>query len=330
MNQTLELSGAGTVKMGTSLIGGGEIKGTASGETLENNGNTISGSGQIGDGTTSDLTLDNSSGTIEALNSTLTIYTGNFITNSAFGTLAAASSGTLQFDDATLDNFGNIQINGGKLAVGLANEAFTLNDGGTVTLVNGTIEALGTANTDTFQSDNTISGTGAFGGGLSETFVLTNSNGGVIEASGGTLILETGNSITNAAGAILEAASGATLQINDAVSNAGTIEDFGTVALNGDTVTDTGSGGITLESNAAILDLEGATVSAGTITNSGTINVTGTATIEGSATITGGALSIASGAKLDIEATNATDTLNAVSVSNLGTIAVDGSASTVT
>jgi len=101
--------------MGTATIGGGEIKGTASGETLENNGNTISGSGQIGDGTTSDLTLDNSSGTIEALNSTLTIYTGNIITNASSGTLAAASFGTLQFDDATLDNFGNIQINSGCL-----------------------------------------------------------------------------------------------------------------------------------------------------------------------------------------------------------------------
>ena len=95
----------------------------------------------------------------------------------------------------------------------------------------------------------------------------------------------------------------------------------GTVALNGDTVNDTGSGSIIVENSTAVLDLEGATVSANTISNSGTINVTGTAEIENNLTIMGGALSIASGAKLEAEDT--TDTLNDVSVTNLGTLQVD-------
>ena len=90
---TLLLEGAGAV-----LLNGATIAATAAGETFENNGNAITGAGQIGDGSSSNLTLDNNSGTIEALGGTLTVHTGNTITNAS--TLEAGTNATLQIDDA--------------------------------------------------------------------------------------------------------------------------------------------------------------------------------------------------------------------------------------
>ena len=100
---------------GTVVLDGGEIVAAGAGETLANYGNVISGDGQIGDGSR-DLTLDNAQGKIDANVSghTLTLDTGNLITNGDAGILVAANHGTLQIDDS-VNNFGTLTANGGML-----------------------------------------------------------------------------------------------------------------------------------------------------------------------------------------------------------------------
>jgi hypothetical protein len=127
--------------------------------------------------------------------------------------LEAASGHTLQINDSAIANSGDIQL-AGTLAVDVS--SLTLLGTGTVTLVGGAI--VGSASAETLHNDgNTILGTGAIGDG-SGHLALDNVSG-TIEASGGTLILDTGATITNAG--TLEAAAGATLQINDPVSGTG-------------------------------------------------------------------------------------------------------------
>ena len=91
-------------------LSGGTINSTVSGETLENDGNTISGNGLIGSTTNSNLTLNIVSGSIAATGGTLTIDAGsNMITNS--GTLEA-TSGTLVLDSNVANTNGTIEATG--------------------------------------------------------------------------------------------------------------------------------------------------------------------------------------------------------------------------
>ena len=116
INGTLSVSDFGTPgstfmlhdgsSAGTLTLSSGEIvtvitkSSSVGGETFENNGNTITSTGnsQIGDGTDNYLTLDNASGAIKATAGTLTLDTGNTITNAA--TLEVTSGAVLQIDDA--------------------------------------------------------------------------------------------------------------------------------------------------------------------------------------------------------------------------------------
>ena len=83
---TLLLDDAGTVS-----LNGATIAGSNTGETLENNANTISGAGQIGNGN-GDLALQNDAdGNITAQGGSLTILAA--VTND--GTMTAASGATL-------------------------------------------------------------------------------------------------------------------------------------------------------------------------------------------------------------------------------------------
>ena len=65
-------------------LAGGTIEGSASGETLDNAGNTISGIGTIGDGS-GHMALDNASGTIPGASGGTHPRHGTNITN--YGTL---------------------------------------------------------------------------------------------------------------------------------------------------------------------------------------------------------------------------------------------------
>ena len=107
--ETVSLNAGGTV-----TLSGGMISSPVNGENLVNNGNTIGGFGQIGDGTTTNLVLKNSAGIVEAFGGALTLHTGNTVTNS--GTLQALSGGTLIIDDS-ISNSGTLIANGGTFVL---------------------------------------------------------------------------------------------------------------------------------------------------------------------------------------------------------------------
>ena len=123
-----------------------------------------------------------------------------------------------------------------------------------------------------------------------------------LDITGGTLTL-TGTGTSDLAGAVT---NGGTIDVQN-----GRIEFDNTLANPGRV--NVGSG--------AFLDLNGGTVSGGTITDDGAVDVSGTATLENGVALNGGALSIAGGATLKIEGTGAT--FSDVGVTNGGTIQVD-------
>ena len=129
-------------------------------------------------------------------------------------TLDVTSGATLQINDSPINNTSNILV-AGTLAVDVS--SLTLTGTGTVTLAGGAI--MGSAGGETLHNDgNTILGTGTIGDG-SGHLALDNA-GGTIEASAGTLILDTGATITNAG--LLETEAGATMRIEDPVTGGGT------------------------------------------------------------------------------------------------------------
>jgi probable HAF family extracellular repeat protein len=108
LENTLSLAGTGFTLLfdgaGAVLLNGATVQGTNTGETLENNGNAISGSGQIGDGS-GNLALENLSGTITAQDGTLTILAS--VEND--GTMAAANGAILNLASA-VDGTGSAMV----------------------------------------------------------------------------------------------------------------------------------------------------------------------------------------------------------------------------
>ena len=133
-------------------------------------------------------------------------------------------NGGVTFDGVTVTNNNIVKVDAGD-TLSIA-DTVTLQGGGTVTLEAGSHIAELLADTGSVVTldniDNTISGYGTFGSGDGH-FALTNELGGTIDATGGTLTLDTGNTVSNAG--TLEATSGATLEIvNGTVANTETIE----------------------------------------------------------------------------------------------------------
>ncbi len=252
---TLTLNGNGTVK-----LAGGTISSPAIGQTLKNNGNTISGFGQIGDGTTSNLTLINAAGTIMALGGLLKLVTGNAVTNG--GTLEA-NGATLELATKVLDtgvieavNGGTLDLKGGSsgqmtwnsstagvagvngivlagatdtMLVDASGGTLTLNglSSGAVSINGGEIKGNGVTNETLDNVNSTISGWGTIGLG-SDKLALINETGGVIDAdvsgAGKSISFDTGShAIVNEG--LIEATDGGTLAFTDAtITNSGTIE----------------------------------------------------------------------------------------------------------
>ena len=344
LENTLTLSGVFTLALddaGTVALNGATIEAATSGATLENEGNTISGAGQIGDDTDNNLTLDNNAGTIEATGGTLTLATGNTITNAAGATLEAMSGAILQIDDSTIDNTGNIQVDGTLLIP--SGGSLALDGNGTVTLSNGTISGTGGASLT--NAGNTIMGFGQIGIGSPNVLNLTNEVGSTIEAVGGTLVIENDAPLVNAG--TLEAASTGTLQIhNGAVDNTGNVLVAGTLQI--DNPSSFGAT-VTLDDNGMVT-LSGGTIAAAqsgeTLTNDGnTISSTGTSAFgtgssgnslsvinaAGMIEAAGGTLifknhgSITNDASATLEAASgATLQINVGSIANFGNIQVDG------
>ncbi len=309
---TLQLTGGGAL----SLQGGNIAEHTVSGSllTLDNVDNTISGTGTIGTGDGHLALINETGGTIDAIGGKLTLNTGNTITNS--GLLETTRGGTLDI----ADNIHNIGAGASGILVGAASTllvdhvgndfTFTLQlDGhGTVSLEGGRITE-NASNQFVVSSgmvlaldnvDNTIAGYGSIGSGDGH-LRLKNDAGGTIDASGGTLILDTGyininssfSGITN--NGLLEATAGGTLVVDDAVTGTGqeTIADSGVLKLmssvaSTQTVTYTGAGTLYLGQPASfsgkiagisgndILDLAGfnaatTSVTAGSYSNGVTV-----------------------------------------------------------
>ncbi|MEJ2376012.1 MAG: hypothetical protein P8Y71_11555 [Pseudolabrys sp.] len=212
---SVTLNGSGTMTLNNATID------NTDNASLTNNGNTIIGTGQIGSGSSNVLTLYNAaSASIEASGGTLAFKTHSPIVND--GTLAAASGGTLQINAGNIQNAGNIDIlSGGLLKIANPNGMLTLSNGGTLSLSGGTIDAT---QTETLKNvDNTISGYGIIGSG-DGNLTLINAAGGIIDANGGTLTIDTGaNTITN--NGAMQASAGATLQISSDTNGTGA---FGT------------------------------------------------------------------------------------------------------
>ena len=207
-------------------------------------------------------------------------------------------------------NHGTMSLagNGGAFINKLPNSIATLRVGGAVTLSGGGLVSLsdasgngltvsqvitGTVAGDTLENvDNTISGYGQLGNGL---MILENDAGGTINASGGILVIDTGkNTVVNEH--LIEATSGL-LDLRSNVSNAGA----------------------TIAAVAAPVQLDGMTVSGGTLTSSagGSFQVIGAATLDG----TSAAVTLALGTQL-ADASGDTLTLKG-SIVNHGTVALE-------
>ena len=283
---------------------------------------------------------------------TLILDTGKTVIN--FGTLEAASGGTLTVDD-NVTNHGqmlvqdggtielvNDTITGGQINLGSTGTATALEIAGTVTLTGGTVTLTDDAH-NAIISDGAaaelinydpISGAGTVGDGN-----LTLDNFATIDATDATpLILDTGaNAIINeATTGILEASSGGTLDIESNVTNDGQViaQHGGTVGLVSAAIT---GGIVTVD---GVLDSTGKSAIDGaaiTVGAGGTLEATsGTLTIDPSSLDNSGELLATSGGTLVLDGltvTNANGTVEADVASTLdletttisgGTVAVDG------
>ncbi|WP_247459812.1 hypothetical protein [Bradyrhizobium sp. 62] len=219
----------------------------------------------------------------------------------------------------TIDGLGTIDVTGAsKLdkSATLSTTAVTVESGVILTLDDVTIAGTAIANHGTVKVDAssklTLNGVSLTGGALTVsgtlnstgTTAITNaniSNNYLIEATLGALTLLATTSASSIANGGILRANGAELDINgEAIANTGTLAaiNHGTLKLTGMTVTDTGSGHVSVESGST-LDLQGATIDGGTVTIAGTLESTGTSAINnaditntGTITVTSGTLTI--------------------------------------
>jgi VCBS repeat-containing protein len=326
-NGTLEIAGAATL-LNDVLTNTGHTVRIDDGQTLTLSGTEISGGA-----------IDNYSvlgGTIDVTGNSK--IDGNATLNK--GVVTVESGVTLTLDDATvagaaITNGGTVKVDTSKKLT-LAGASLT---GGTLTVA-GTLASSGiTTITDA---------------NISNSYLLESTLAGLL-----TLVATTPAAAITNSGIIR--ANGAELDIDhEAVANTGTLAAInnGTLKLIAATVTNTGSGAVSVESGST-LDLLGATIDGGTMTIAGTLESTGASAINeadiantGIITVTGGTLTIdpalihtitnhnliqASGAELDISGDLVVNTadikainggtlkLTTVTVTNTGgTITVDG------
>jgi fibronectin-binding autotransporter adhesin len=162
---------------------------------------------------------------------------------------------------------------------------------------------------------------GEFGGSSSIT------NSGTIELLGGSLDVEV--AVANSGG-IIRVDPGATLELNGAAIDGGTITDNGTIDVTGDSKIDSGAtlknGAVTVESGVT-LTLDGMTVNGTTITDNGTIvlddtvQLTGGASLEGVSALALGTITNSG----TLEVAGAAELLNITLTNTGGIIQVDDS-----
>ena len=155
-----------------------------------------------------------------------------------------------------IDNAGTIALNstGDQTELQIVGSGITLEGGGQLTLLSNSV-IVGTNPADMLTNvDNMISGAGQMGVGDGD-LTLVNEAAGTVDANdaGGVLILDTGNTIVNVG--LLEATNGGTLQIDDNVTNSGTLAaNGGTLVAAGNV---SGSGDVAI-SGGGVADFAGA------------------------------------------------------------------------
>ena len=135
----------------------------------------------------------------------------------------------------TIDNTGMITLNssGDQTELQIVGDGLTLQGGGQLVLSDSPANVIvGTTSTTTLTNvDNTISGAGQIGLGDGNLTLVNGAHGTIdANAAGGTLIVDTGHTVTNAG--LLEASNGGTLLIEDAVNGSGS----GCAVINGGTL----------------------------------------------------------------------------------------------
>ena len=263
---------------------GGLITGQVSTNVLDNDGNQITGFGQI-----TNLTLQNeTNGLIEALGGTLVLNTTQTILNESGGTLEASSTGTLEIHDSVTNtgtgqlktNAGLIDFKGGSSTTIVVNNTSTTNGiligaNGTLNVDVGTLELTGAGAVTLSSVSALITGQSAAnildndgnqisGFGQITNLTLQNEAGGTIDAnvSGQTLTLQTGNLIQNESLGVLEATLGGKLVIKDNVTNDGQLKALGgtiDVQAGGTITNNTATTGIVIDSTG-VLQFEVATL----------------------------------------------------------------------
>jgi hypothetical protein len=294
---TIDVTGSSTIA-GTSLNNGNVT--IESGKTLTLDNDTVTGT--TFDDTASGSIIQIDSGTTLTLGSGTTVN-GGTINISGNGTLEIEASSGATLNGVSITGTGTMKIDDPAVSSILVLAGGTSMTGGTLT-----IGSAGTLEIDT-----------APGATLNDVRII---NDHVIEVlAGSVLTLDLGTTVANAGSTInIDAASGsvATLELNGAAVNGGTINDNGAIdvtgsssingvttlfqttnaALNGGsvavgsgviltlddvTVTDTtftDSGSIKLDDNRKLV-LNGVTINGGTINDSGTVDVTGDSSING-------------------------------------------------
>ena len=190
LENTLTLAGVGVTLLlndaGTLALNGATIAGSNTGETLENNANTISGTGQIGN-SDGDLVLQNDAdGNITAQGGSLTIL-ASVVNN---GTMTADGGATLSLGGAVNGTGSTVIDSGGNVVVGsLDSQGTTYNGIGTLTIgpagdLTGAIQGLVQGDIIDFANNTSITSTSISGSTLT-----------VNESSGGPLTYTIGGAI---------------------------------------------------------------------------------------------------------------------------------------
>ncbi len=254
---------------------------------LDNQNNTISGAGAIGQGDGALRLQNDGLAFIDAnlANQTLTIDTGNTVTNT--GALEATSGGILALDDSVTDTGGTIAASGTGSIVQLNGATIT---GGTIT-----DEAVFEVTAGSAIIGATINnGTSAV-------------NGGVTIDPDKTLTLD-GNTTTNTDTAVSD------ITFNDIATDATLSVDAGTVTLTGVMI----DGGTLDVASGATLDLYNTEIVGVDLSDLGTINIFGSSTVDSFASVFSGLTIVASGQTLFLDNAFVTGKLT-----NDGTLQID-------
>ncbi|MGY4367451.1 VCBS repeat-containing protein [Bradyrhizobium sp. LB1.3] len=368
-NAIFNVTGTGNALDGETVTNAGTIEVLANGVLAIDHGSTVNNSsGSVIVGATAALTLDNATISGGAINGGGTIHlTGaskidggatlsvSAVTADAKLTLDGVTvSGSTITDNSSIELDNTVKLkDAAKIQGGAITNNGTLEIAGAATLLNdvltntghilkiGDNQTLALSGTEITGGTLTVAGTLA-SSGITRITDANISNGYLLESTLGgllTLVATTpAAAITNSG--IIQA-NGAKLDIDhEAVANTGTLAaiNAGTLKLISATVTNTGSGAVSVESGS-MLDLVGAIIDGGTVTIAGTLESTGASAINdaditntGIITVTGGALTIDPGLAhaiinhgLIAAVTGGTLKLTTATITNTGaSITVDG------